>query len=46
MHLRKRGGKSLRTGISVKGWRITVQVRRIKKTRKDKILFENYVYTQ
>ena len=28
MHIEKRGGYSFRTGILVKGWRRTVQVRR------------------
>ena len=34
------------TGILVKGLRVTVRVGRLKKERRDKILFKNYVYTQ
>ena len=30
----------------MKGWRVTAHMRRLKKARRDKILFKNYVYTQ
>ena len=36
MHFEKKGGLSIRTGISVKGWRITARVRKEKKKGKTK----------
>ena len=43
MHFEKKGGLSIRTGISVKGWRITARVRKEKKKGKT-ILRVKYEY--